>query len=364
MYIPYESLKTTWAKDGQSFELILPWLDMTIEVEAADKSWIQEATQLIHDQPEVPSVQKFLENLKDYPVAYRAPRHEKEFEGKDLQPCPTTLSHLDFSTPRDFLTSLGVPLGTELSSTIKDRWTWNIDTILAKTKIPGSSLYDPLSVVSYLICYRLNWESDTWSGKDGLGQSLEAILKEDEDKFFWMMGWISRQSHYVTTQFHQSVLPALVHFPRAAKEIQHFIQDEVGHYKFMEQTLHDLGFKGPEDFSLGEGTRWMLDAFEEMGRLSPLAFSAMINLFEAAYYEGQDPLSRVIEKSSRPEAARGYDLHYKINQEHRHCDMPLIFSQKAGPQTEDHVRLTVCLFECTLHFLDEMEKHLFHLKAA
>jgi len=38
--------------------------------------------------------------------------------------------------------------------------------------------------------------------------------------------------------------------------------------------------------------------------------------------------------------------------------MPLIFSKHAAPQTKEHVQLTVCLFETTLHFLDEMERKL------
>lgn len=359
MHVPYPSLKTTWHDGGKSFDIILPWLDMTIDVDQKDAHWVREATTLLYQKTSSPSVQKFFDTLKDYPLSYQAPRREEDFKGKNLQLSPQTGGKIDFSTPEAFVHSLSAPLGDDLKHTLPSQWTWDLETILSATKMPESHLYDPVSVVTYLICYRLQWESTTWSGQDGLGRSLEALLEQDEEKFFWVMGWISRQSHYITTQFHISVQPALKHFPAAKKEIQHFIQDEVGHHKFMEQTLHDLGFKGPEEFSLGQATRWILDAFEEMGRLSPLAFSAMINLFEAAYYEGQDPLSRVLKKSSKPEAARGYDLHYKINQEHRHCDMPVIFSKKIAPQTKDHVCLTVRLFECALHLLDEMEKQVF-----
>lgn len=358
MHIPYEALKINWQPDGKSFELSLPWLKMDIDVEETEKKWIQEASNHLHKNPSLPSVQRFCDTLKDYPIAYQAPRALKDFENQDLQACPTTLTHLNFSTPHSFLTALNVPLSPVLEAMIPSQWTWDLNRILKKSRISGTDLYDPVSVVTYLICYRLNWESTTWSGQGCLGDSLEGLLKTDEKKFFWIMGWISRQSHYVTKQFHVSVEPALEFFPKAQKEIQHFIQDEVGHYKFMEQALQDLGFKGPEDFSLGDGTRWVLDAFEDMGRLSPLAFSAMINIFEAAYYEGQDPLSRVLKKSSKPEAARGYDLHYKINQEHRHCDMPVIFAKHIAPQTKEQVHLTVCLFEIALHFLDEMEKQI------
>jgi hypothetical protein len=84
----------------------------------------------------------------------------------------------------------------------------------------------------------------------------------------------------------------------------------------------------------------------------------MLNIFEAAYYEGADPISRVIKQSSRPHAVQAYDLHYKINQEHRHCDMPLILAERFTPQTYEHAALTLGLFELTLNFLDQIEKNL------
>lgn len=357
--IPYPALKITWLEGGASFKLVLPWLEMEIDVDPEEKGWIEEATQYLHKDPARESVQKFMRSLKDYPLGYRAPRPLEAFEGKDLQLCPEkTLQNIDCSTPILFLKSLSVPYSVELEQDCLSSWSWDLEEICHQSRIPGTTLYDPVSVVSSLICYRLNWESTTWAGQDGLGRGLEFLLTQDEPLFFKKMGWISRQSHYVTSQFNKAILPALTHFPKAEKEIQHFIQDEAGHFKFMEQTLEALGFKGPGDFSLGDANRWTLDVFEEMGRVSPLTFSMMINLFEAAYYEGKDPLSRVLEKSSRPEAARGYDLHYKINQEHRHCDMPLVFSQYIAPQTRDHVELSVRLLELALSFLDRMEQRL------
>lgn len=359
MHIPHEALKIDWYPDGLSFKLTLPWVEMDIDVNPDEKEeWIADAVTHLHQDPTRSSVQRFMTTLKNYPLGYLAPRSWAEFEGQDLQASTPTLDGLETETPRVFLQTIGAPYSPQLEEDCPPKWVWDPEVILRQSQIPGTTFYDPMSVVTSLICYRLNWESTSWSGEDGLGQGLERILKEDETLFFQKMGWISRQSHYVTKQFHLAVLPALTHFKKAEKEIQHFIQDEVGHFKFMEQTLEDLGFKGAGDFPVGDANRWTLDAFERMGTLSPLAFSAMINLFEAAYYEGQDPLSRVLKLSSRPEAARGYDLHYKINQEHRHCDMPIIFSKRIAPVTRDHVVLATRLFELALSFLDRMEERL------
>jgi len=158
-----------------------------------------------------------------------------------------------------------------------------------------------------------------------------------------MIGWVTKQSWYVTTQSYDAMKPALTNFPKMKEWVSHFMTDEIGHYKFMEQVFNDLELD-KEDFPVGDATKWLLACHKHTTEISPLAFSAMVNIFEAAYYEGKDPISRVVELSSRPHAARGYDLHYKINQEHRHCDMPINLASCLAPQTRDQVLLTLGIF--------------------
>ncbi|MGC8483667.1 MAG: hypothetical protein ACP5OE_08510 [Thermodesulfobium sp.] len=354
-FMPHETLSVNWLNDDKSFILSLPWMSMDIDVTEEDREWIKDATDHLHSIPANSNVQRFINDLKDYPIFYIQPRTLEEFKGKDLQSCPKL--NLDSSTPSALISTFDCEIAHELKESAIPAWTWDREKILSKAQIPGTDLYDPVSFVSYLICYRLEWESTTWSGQDGFGQFLERVLEEDEDNFFQAIGWISKQSWYVTKESCQAMKPALIHFEKGRELIQHFIHDEVGHYKFMEQVFRDIGLN-KEDFSVGEGTKWLLAAHERTATISPLAFSAMINIFEAAYYEGQDPISRVIKMSSKPLAAQGFDLHYKINQEHRHCDMPIRLAACLAPQTKDHASFTLGLFELTLNFLDQMEKNL------
>jgi hypothetical protein len=355
LYIPYEHLEIKWTDNEDGFNLSLPWLTMDLSVTEAEKPWIKDAIENLHIAPLNENTQKFIKDLKDYPIFYYIPRSLKDFNVQDLQTGPPL--SVDISTPQKLIETVGIPFEIALEKDIPSQWAWDWERILSKARIEGTELYDPLSFVSYLICYRLEWESTSWSGQDGLGQLLEKFLKEDEDKFFKAIGWISRQSWYVTMESCECLRAAFDYFPKAKDLIQHFIMDEAGHYKFMEQVFEDLDLN-KEDFEVGPATKWLLAAHGRMAVLSPLAFSAMINLFEAAYYEGEDPISRVVKRSSKPNAARGYDLHYKINQEHRHCDMPVIFTQRLAPQTKEHLQLTLAIFELTLHFLDQMEKRL------
>lgn len=355
MYIPHEKLTINWTPRGDSFKLSLPWLSMDIDVEEEDKGWLHDATDRL--QMGVPSknVQRFMDGLKDYPVFYIQPRRLEEFKGQDLQPC--TEITVDSSTPEQLLATFGCEIADELKRNPLSAWTWDWEKILSKARISDTDLYDPVSLISYLICYRLEWESTSWTGQDGLGQFLETLLQRDEKQFFQAIGWISRQSWYVTSHCYQGMQPALTHFEKAANLLGHYIRDEMGHHKFMEQVFEDINLN-KNDFPVNEGTKWLLRAHKRTAHMSPLAFSAMLNIFEAAYYEGQDPISRVIKLSSKPHAAQGYDLHYKINQEHRHCDIPIQLAAYLAPQTYTHAALTLGLFELTLNFLDNIEKDL------
>lgn len=355
LYIPHEKLVINWNSKGDSFGLSLPWLSMEIDVEEEDKGWIQDATDNLQSSPLSQNVQRFITQLEDYPVFYIQPRNLEDFKEQDLQSC--TALTVDSSTPFSLLETFGCPISDGLKNESIPAWTWDWEKVLGKTRIPGTDLYDPVSLISYLICYRLEWESATWSGQDGFGQFLERLLKQDEKQFFQAIGWISKQSWFVTTESCQGMEPALTHFAKAHDLLDHYIRDELGHHKFMEQVFEDIGLD-KHDFPVSSGTKWLLNAHKRAAQISPLVFSAMINLFEAAYYEGQDPISRVIKLSSKPYAAQGYDLHYKINQEHRHCDIPLLLAAHLAPQTYDHAALTLGLFELTLNFLDKIEKDL------
>ena len=356
LYLPHERLVIKWSSDHTSFHLSLPWVSMDIDVEASEKAWIEEGIENLHTHPKNPSSQRFLHELKAYPIFYLKPRTREEFEGLDLQEGLSS-DLIDVLTPGRLVETVGIDLPDRLKGNVLPQWTWDWDKILSKAKIEDTDLYDPVSFITYLICYRLEWENTTWSGQNGLGQLLETYLKEDEHKFFWAMGWISRQSWYVTMESGRAMSRALETFPKAADLLDHFIKDEAGHYKFMEQVFDDLELN-KEDFTVGPGTVWLLSCHARMADVSLMAFSAMINLFEAAFYEGEDPLSRVIRKSSKPYAARGYDLHYKINQEHRHCDMPVVLAKRLAPQTREQLEITLGIFELTLHFLDTMEQEL------
>lgn len=355
LYVPHEKLSIEWQPESEIFNLSLPWISMEVTVTNEDRLWVNEAISLFSSDPSNLNVQRFFRELKHYPIYYFQPRHLDEFTLESLQACP----HIDinFATPREFIISFDCKASDSILRRLPHAWTWDRELILSKSQIPGSNLYDPLSFVSYLICYRQDWENDKWSGVDGFGKFLTKLLSKDEEQFFQVIGWIVKQSLYVTSEACEAMEPAIIHFNKAKTLLLQYISEEVGHHKFMEQVFDDLGLDHTK-FPVGDATEWSIAALERTATLSPLAFSALLNLFEAAYYEGEDPISKIIRLSSKPHAAKGYDLHYRINEEHRHCDMPMQLAEFLSPQTHDHACLTLSLFELTLYLLDSMERNL------
>jgi len=359
LQIPYEKMAVNWIEpdltNKESFTLSLPWLSMRIGVVPEDKSWIKDALAHLHANPSNENVQKFIHELKGYPIAYVQPRKWEKFEGKDLQKCPDLT--VDLSTPASLVATFGCPIDPSIQEDIIPAWTWDQEKILEKARIEGTDLYDPMSFITYLICYRLEWESGGWLGQDRFGKFLQTLLEKDEKQFFQAIGGISRQAWQVLTEFCSSMEPAITHFVKAKEAVASYIAEERGHHKFMEQVFRDLDLD-KDAFPLAGGTRWLLDSYKHAATISPLAFSAMVALFEAAYYEEEEAITGAIKRSSRPHAGRGYELHRKVNEEYRHCDVPLHFASYLAPQTRSHALLTVGLFELTLNVLNKMEQKL------
>lgn len=358
-YIPYEKLTVVWDNPGQSeakgFTLTVPWLAMHIDVNPEDEAWIIDAVNNLHSNPLNENVQKFLHTLKDYPLYYTKPRQLSEFEGKDLQSCSPI--EIDSSTPSRLIETFGCPISGSLTENLPPNWTWDQEKILSKARIEGTDLYDPISLVRYLTCYRLDWESQSWVGQDGLGNFLEILLEKDEEQFFQAIGTISRQAWQVMTEFSPSMEPALTHFAKGKQAISAYMSEEIGHNKFMEQVFKELELNR-NDFTVTNETRWLLDSFKRAAHISPLAFSAMVGLFEASYYEDEEPIASVIHKSSKPKAGRGWELHRKVNMDYRHCDVVVNFASHLAPQTRAHALFLLGIYEFTLKALDRMEQRM------
>lgn len=357
LYRPYENLQVSQIGEGD-LSVSTPWIDLSFEIEKDQGSWIRKAIENLHVSPLTPEVQRFLEPLKDYFVSSVVPRPLSEFEGKPYETKAGSLDFIDFSTPLAFLRSSGVEYDPKLEKTCPSEWRWDPTLVLEKSKIPETDLYDPLSFITTVTLMRLeNEEKEESHPKENLYTILEKALETDENLFFRYMGWVSRQSYHITSNVCHKFDRPIQQSPVLREHLERYRADEAGHHKFMEQTLNNLGFK-IEDFEVGYATKFLVDVFEKTGSMSLFAFVCLISIFEPPIHLEEDPLSTLLKKSSKPQAAKGYTMHYKINMEHNHADVARSLCAYFGAQSKNECLFTIRLFELCLHLTSRMEENL------
>ena len=143
-YLPHEKLAIKWSNNDTQLTIALPWLSMELDVIDSEKSWIEDATAHLHSDPLNDNTQKFIHDLKDYPIFYYKPRTLEDFKEYDLQE-GTAYDEINLSTPLSFFQSSQIPADPSLIKDIPQKWTWEWDKILQKAHIEGTDLYDPLS---------------------------------------------------------------------------------------------------------------------------------------------------------------------------------------------------------------------------
>lgn len=354
--IPSKELSLSLADNGQ-LAIFTPWIDLAVKVDASERSWVEQACRLYQDEPQQEYVQRFLHNLKDYPIYYTQPRDIKQFDSDTLESTCFDLSYIDFSSPKAFIDTVGIPFDERIIDYMPVNWQWNLDEILEKSKIIGTEYYDPTSINTSLALTRLESVSKNSQERQGVIPIFKKLLKSDEQSFFRYVGWSARQSHYLTLNSEKMLANAIDYFPKLKSVLHEYIEDEKGHHLFFEDILSKLDY-GVDDFSPAASMRYFVDAFFLTGRKSALAFLNLIDFSEAYTFDEADPLSVLIEHSSKPNAGQGYKQHYQINCEHDHSDLGYSFCLLLSPQRREDCILAVRIYELCSHLLASMDANI------
>ncbi len=353
MLVPYEKLSLEWLPDQSLCVLSLPWIKLQIEVDNQNKEWFSKAVFDLKNDPFSPVAQEFLKSFEDYAIYYMSPRSSANlvFHEKNQN-----LFTIDTTSPLTFCQSLHSACGIHLESTLPESWTWDIESILARSKVESHDFYDPLALVTYLIGVRLDEESKLTSIKTDLPKNLDHLRQKDESLFFDVMKSIVRQTHYVTSHMLGSVEPALKNFHEARTIITKFMNEEKGHDRLMSQALKELGCNNPLEITPFESVILLLDLLKKAATESPLAFTLMIGHFEGRTFEETDPLADVLARSSRPKSARGYALHHDINTREQHNKIIFQLAEKLSIQYREEAKYAMRILEFA-QILDSIVSH-------
>jgi hypothetical protein len=360
-YIPYNNIRIQWRAGHEGFQLLLPWVSLDIDVLPSEKGWIELAINSLHSNPYHPFVQKFLEQLKDYTVAYIAARKKSELSELQADSVKKYANLQQFADPHALVQSLDQEAYQSIRTILPQQWTWSIDEVLRISQIEESNLYDSLTVVSYLIGKRLTNESLTAGLRLDLPKELDRLRIRDEERFFEVMKMLIRQTHYITTVFDNYARPSLEVFKKAQSLILQYLQAEKNHDHLMKAALIELGCDNPNLIKPFEVTVLVMNLFKWAASNSPLAFTLMIGFFEGSNYQDTDPLADVLMASSKPKAGRGYAIHYEINKNEQHNKVITNLANYLEPRVKEEVIYATRILELATLLGALGDKHLIQL---
>lgn len=353
-YLPYESLIVNWLPEFTEFQLLLPWIQISVEVDYDEREWLKVGIHNLHSHSLNPKTQKFLSFLKDYPISYIQPRSMNKFKENSFnQNMPT---NIDLSSPIALINSLDIKTCPKLLSKILPMWSWNLKDILNKTRILGSNVHDPISLVTYLICKRLEVESYTDVLRKDFSRKLDQLRQDNEARFFNVIKIFLRHTHFVTSQLQDCCHPALQTFSTARPIIQNFMDEELGHDKLMADSLRILGCTNPEDIAVFPSLITLMQLYKNTASLSPLAFTLMTGYFEGVSYTENDDIAIVLQRSSRPEASKGYAIHHDINKEGNHKDFIYELARQLLAVSKEETEIAIRILEVVCYIGIEQDK--------
>ena len=353
-YLPYESLIVSWLPEFAGLQLSLPWLQMNVEVDDDEREWLKVGIRNLHSHSLNPNTQKFLSFFKEYPIAYTQPRTISEF--KKILSKKNMPTDIDLSSPIALMNSLNIKTCPEILTEIISTWSWDLTDILNKTRIPQSNSYDPMSLVTYLICKRLEVESYTDALRKDFPRKLNHLRQTDEAQFFEVMKKFLRHTHFVTSQLQGCCYPALQTFSQAQDIIQNFMNEELGHDILMAESLQILGCTNPQDVAVFPSLITLMQLYKSMASLSPLAFTLMTGYFEGVSYTENDDLAVVLQRSSRPETAKGYTIHHNINKEGNHKDFIYELTSQLSLVSKEEAEVAIRILEVASYIGIEQDK--------
>lgn len=347
---PYPEL--TFSRDGTALSLICPWLALEVELEDSSLESIDLCLKKIKQKDFLDQqVQEFLAFFSDYPILYVKPSKEKIVRKELALPSGKyeLLNNLEIN-------SGNIPWGLLF---VTNSWSIDLDKVLDFAYI-GEGLYSPVAVFSYLNHFIFS-QSD--SGDD-IHQKLELILARDEKFFFELMKTILRQSYHVTHSCDRSISPAISLAVETKDAIQRYVNSEKGHHNLILRSFQCLDENPIESCYLMPETIVSMELLECVAKRCVTSFACSISLFEFGGFNECDPMASLLRKSSKPEAAKGLEIHFGINENEGHALVGLEFAKLIQPITVDSVFLACLAVETQIQLGNKIQKNILEIARA
>ncbi|WP_145079490.1 hypothetical protein [Poriferisphaera corsica] len=200
----------------------LPWLEMDVEVGPEDRPWIRKAIEDIStNQLETKSAQRFLKRFDGHHVSFAAPDPEK-LDSYERELVYLTPFHRRMDDPGSLIE---IALGCESTEHfLPAMWMWDDESVLSQSRIKGSDLHDPATLVSGLTGCRLGNEATTRGDREALWQKLRMMRERSNARHIEGIAVVCRQLLYVTDHIKHVTKPAWRMFPESIETCERLIE--------------------------------------------------------------------------------------------------------------------------------------------
>jgi hypothetical protein len=349
-YTPYPGTSFTW--DGtQILRASCPWLAMDVDIDPDQHAALADVVERIEGTPSSiadDDVQDFLRFFAGYPLLHVNPR---QF-GPGVAPYDSRADELaDAAGPLQFLRAINPFPEIDLDAAFSyfpQAWEWDLQPILEAAAIPGSDLYDPMSVYTAIRARRLQFQIEQSHHARNLLAHLDTLRRENEPVFFKVMAIILSQQYYVTGQCDHCLTPAAGHHGLIRDQVMAYMGEEQNHDRLILRSIRAISDEEPENFIYVPEVKLEIEVIKYSARTCALGFSALVSIMEGTVYPESDPVGDILRQSSRPASHAGVEAHFQINRGSNHTAIPETFVEQLPPVTETTVRNAVRLAETTI----------------
>ena len=323
--IPYEDLELKLVGEN-GLVLETPWTKIEAEFLPDQRSIFTAACEQIgwEGRKVYPELAEVLKSFANNFIAYSVPRN-LAFNQAHCTKAGGRVSGLTNSSPQEWVDAY-LPTVSFALDYKSESWDWDLGELLTQSRIAGTDAYDPAAAYRVVMAWVLRAFSSTKKGSKKLVDHLRILATSDEAKFFDLARKFVRQYHHITSTSTDCLSPALYNMPYARAEVAELVHEESGHGNFTAGTLRELGVENPLDIELDPHTVALMDLLRISAHTNALCFSTLFTIFEISGEQDDDPLATLLEKSSRPAAARGIRNHFQLNKDGAHfmSGFPLI----------------------------------------
>jgi hypothetical protein len=306
---PIKNLESKLDLSTKTLQLITPWCSIELEIDdehSDDGIAIQND---IDSKVYTERVSDCLELLADYPISVVKPRLLDFFIEQKLS-VPVCRKFSEEMARNEFAPKRK---GVEIAR-------WPLDEIYTFSLVE-KELFDPASAHSKIIEHFL-FADVTANLKIKLINSLNGLLKTNENAFFEVIETILTQTFYLTSNCLDALNPATQWTPEYLEPfcslIYKFQQQEAGHHHLIKDSILKIGKTDVDPSKTFPETEKLMGLLKYTALSSPLAFCCLLSIFEGQNFNETDPLASIIAASSKPQAARGLQVHHNINLREKH----------------------------------------------